>query len=235
MLTVLVHGFWGGPGDWNEVLKRLPLGLEVWTPDLYEPGALAPHHTLEEWVHHFQEEVAERAKGEPVQVVGYSMGGRLLLQTLLAHPKLFSRALILSARPFALGPDEARERRSWELSWREKFLTKEWSELEKEWESLGVFQGSYRPERREGSQLREMLGQSLVHWSPADVAHRPQDLKALPSTVDWAFGALDQKYTALAKDLATASVRGQINVIENAGHRLPFDAPDWVASWIVKE
>jgi pimeloyl-ACP methyl ester carboxylesterase len=162
------------------------------------------------------------------------MGGRLLVNTLLTDKSLFSRALVVSAQPLPLQESEARERRSWELGWREKFLTMEWADLEREWSNLSVFQGTFRPERREGTQLREMLGQSLVHWSPADAIHSARDLKSLNSHVEWAFGALDQKYSEVAKDLATVPVQGQITVIENAGHRVPFDAPAWLAEWIVK-
>jgi len=231
MLTVLVHGFWSGPVDWNNVLKALPLGQEVWTPDLYEPGPLGPHHNLNEWTSHFLDELQDRAKGTPVQAVGYSMGGRLLTNALTRNPKVFHRALVLSAYPMPM--DKGREERiQWELDWRQRFLEDGWEELEQEWQEQSVFKGSTPAPRRHSAVLREMLGQSLINWSPTQHEFSVNDVKYLPSSVDWAFGASDQKYLSVAKDLAKLPVQGQITLIENAGHRLPYDASQWIATWI---
>jgi 2-succinyl-6-hydroxy-2,4-cyclohexadiene-1-carboxylate synthase len=231
MLTVLIHGFWGGPADWNGVLKELPLGADVWTPDLYEPGPLAPHHTLKDWTAHFIEEARDRAGSEPIQAVGYSMGGRMLTAALLAEPKIFRRALVLSANP--IWADEGRN--EWEMNWRERFLRDPWEELERGWNEMGIFTGSHSLNRRNTPVLREMLGQSLINWSPTKHPYSAEDVKSLPKAVEWAFGALDQKYLRVAKDLAKLPVQGQISIIENAGHRLPLDASRWVAAWLTKE
>lgn len=233
MLTVLIHGFWGGPVDWNGVLRALPLGCEVWTPDLYEPGPLGPHHDMKHWTEHFMEEIEERAKGSPVQAVGYSMGGRLLTNTLIKKPGLFQRALVASAFPLPLIEGRT-ERVEWEVAWRKKFLDEPWEDLEKGWGDQTVFQGSNQGQRRHGAVLREMLGQSLINWSPTQHEFSDEDVKSLPAAVEWAFGALDQKYLSVAKDLAKLPVQGQITVIENAGHRLPLDASPWIAQWVEK-
>lgn len=228
MTTVLLHGFWGQPSDWTEVIKKLPLGQTLWTPDLYEPGPLAPHHTTEEWCAHFFDELNLRVGSGPVQVVGYSMSGRLLVNLVCTKPERFSRALILSANPLPV------ERGEFEREWRAKFLEMPWDELEKSWDELSVFSGSQRPPRRRSAMMREMLGQSLINWGPSQNVYLAGELKSIAATVDWAFGALDQKYVSLAKDLATLPLQGQITVIENAGHRIPLDAADWVGRWICK-
>lgn len=231
MLTVLIHGFWGAPADWTPVLKTLPLNVDVWTPDLYEPGPLAPHHTLEQWRDHLLEELRDRAGGEPVQAVGYSMGGRLLTAALVNSPELFKRALVLSANPL---PPVA-DRETFELNWRQRFLNEPWDTLEKEWNGQDIFVRSQAPNRRQGVVLREMLGQSLINWSSRFHSYSAKDVKSLPGTVEWAFGASDQKYLEVAKDLAKLPVQGQISIIENAGHRLPLDASRWIADWIGSE
>lgn len=235
MLTVLIHGFWGGPADWSGILRTLPLGMEVWTPDLYEPGPLGPHHTLEQWRDHFLEELRERAGSGPVQAVGYSMSGRMLTAALVKEPSIFKRALVLSARPLPVGEADAKARQKWELEWRERFLKDSWESLEKEWNDLSVFSGSATSHRRQSSMIREMLGQSMINWSPTQHPYSEEDVKSLPKAVEWAFGASDQKYLEVAKDLAKLPVQGQISIIENAGHRLPLDAGLWVAEWITRE
>ncbi len=225
MTTVFLHGFWGQPSDWTAVVNRLPLGAPVWIPDLYQPGPLAPHHDIAGFCSHFWEELDERAGGGPVQAVGYSMGGRLLVNLLLDRPERFARALVLSANPFPV------ERSAWEREWREKFLSLPWEELEKLWDEQSVFSGSGQPSRRRGSVLREMLGQSLINWSPSQNIFLAGELKAIGANVDWAYGALDSKYVEIAADLQSLPVQGRVSVVNGAGHRLPIDASAWIADW----
>lgn len=234
MTTVLLHGFWGQPQDWNPVLQRLSLGVSVWTPNFYEPGSMAPHHSLDEWVNHFVEEVTNRFGHEPVQLVGYSMGGRLALAVLKKHPNFFKRALILSAHP-GLKADEVSAREHWESEWLEKFASLSWDELNEQWQEQSVLQSSQPLPRRYGDGVfREMLRQSLAHWSPRFQTWDEKFLQSLPGAVDWAFGALDQKYANLAKTLQNVPVQGQISVIPNAGHRLIGEATSFVVDWIEK-
>lgn len=233
-MTILLHGFWSQPADWNEVIRRLPLHAQVVAPDLYEPGPLAPHHELGDWTAHFLEWVREQSRRERVDLVGYSMGARLALNALIRAPGLFRRALLVSGLVLMPEPDK-NARLTWEMDWREKFLKSSWEELETAWAEQPVFRADQKPvPRRRSEKLREMLGQSMVNWSPRLHPFSEVDVKALPASVEWAFGASDQKYLGVAKSLQEMPVRGQIHIIENAGHRIPMDAPKFISHWIEK-
>lgn len=232
MTTVLLHGFWGQPSDWNAVLRRLPLGASVWVPDLYELGPQSPQHTIEQWVEHFHDELERRFSSEPVQVVGYSMGGRLALNAVVANPKRFSRVLLVSAAPFAHEP--VGTRRQWEQDWKLRFQNESWDQLAKSWQDQPIFKNSLPEDRRQTPELRTMLGLSLVNWSLTRHTFDEAQVKLLPPTVEWLFGALDQKYMEIAKLLRNLPVQGQIKLIENAGHRIPTDAPEEVSTWVAK-
>ncbi len=229
MTTILLHGFWGQPADWNPVLARLPLSTSVWIPDLFEEGPMGPEADIDAWVDEFLREVDNL--GEDVQAVGYSLGGRLLLKAIVKKPERFRRALLLSARPFIESESET-ERERWEMDWAYRFLRDSWENLESDWNRQEVFANAPEIPRRKENSLRALLAQSLVNWSPRRHRIGPEDLKSLPEAVDWAFGALDQKYVEVAKGLQKLPVKGQISVIENAGHRLPFEASPWIAQWV---
>lgn len=230
-MTVLLHGFWGQPRDWNEVLRDLPLGVEVHTPDLYEDPVLSPGIALEDWVKHFASWCESRSGGVPVDLVGYSMGARLALQAVVGRPGNFRRVLILSANP-EIARQEHKDREVWEHQWAEKFQTQPWAELERAWGEQAVFKGSPDVPRRRKDELREKLAQSLINWSPRRHLAGLEEVKRLSPAVEWAFGALDQKYLEVAKNLASLPVQGQINIIPNAGHRLFTDAADFIVRWI---
>jgi 2-succinyl-6-hydroxy-2,4-cyclohexadiene-1-carboxylate synthase len=231
-MTILLHGFWGQPGDWSPVLHELPLTANVLAPDLYEAGSMDPRHSLKEWTENFLNWLDKDAGSAPVQIVGYSMGARLALNAIVSKPERFSRALLLSGAPvLPAGADRA----AFENEWARKFLTQPWEEIEAAWEELAIFKGSERLARRRSQALREMLGLSMTNWSPSKHPFGWAQVADLPASVEWAYGALDQKYMEMAKTLRAEGVRGQITIIPNAGHRLISDAQSFIAQWISRE
>lgn len=231
-MTILLHGFWGQPSDWNGVIQKLPLGREVFTPDLYAAGELSPRFPLRDWSENFWRWVDESFPEEQIELIGYSMGARLAVAAAVKHPERVKRALFLSGNPIV--PPEP-EREAWEKEWAEKFLKKEWAELEEAWQDQGVFANTPALPRRKTPEMREILGLSLARWSPRLHPFSGDQVKSLPECMDYAFGALDQKYVAVAKSLQELGVKGQISVIPNVGHRLIVEAADFVADWIEKE
>ena len=232
MTTVFLHGFWGGPADWNSVLHHLNITAGTWCPDLYRDEGLTPSVEPLAWADRFVHRVRAHLGPAPVQLVAYSMGGRLALHALLRVPGQFSRALILSSRP-TLDGDEVTARARWEEDWAERFRRDPWPDLARAWDEQPVFNASARVEtRRRDDDLRAGLADSLVTWSPRRHAFSFSELRNLSPRVDFAFGASDQKYSGVAKHLAELPVGGQISVIPNAGHRLPLDAPDFIARWV---
>lgn len=230
-MTVLLHGFWGEPRDWNRVLERLSLGVSVVAPDLYAPGDLAPSVPLPEWTNHFWHWVDTNIGPEPIQLVGYSMGARLLVNAAVGWPQRVRRALFLSGNPL-LDKVEFAARENWESEWTKRFLNNDWAGLESQWQDQAVLEGSEKQPRRKTPEMRELLGLSLYQWSPRRHGFSIDELKALPKGMDWAFGALDQKYMKVAKALQELPVQGQISIIPQAGHRLISEAADFISQWI---
>ncbi len=234
MTAVLLHGFWGQPSDWNAVLNGLPLGMPVIAPDLYAPGPLAPTTKLNEWPDKFWHQLEHEIGGAQVTLVGYSMGARLAMCAVRAKPERVKRALFISGRPW-LPAEDVEERAEWEKRFCEDFQRLEWTDLEAKWQDQSVFSGSAPLPRRKSPELREVLGLSLTNWSPRLQPFGEAELKALPATMDWAFGANDQNYLGIAKDLQDLPVKGQITLVPHAGHRIITEAADFVSRWISRE
>lgn len=231
MTTILLHGFWGQPKDWNAVLERLPLGAQVLIPDLYEAGPMDPSVSLKEWTTRFWRWVDTQVGSEKVNLVGYSMGARLAVNAAVQLPERISRALFVSGNPL-LPQEYWSERELWENDFRSAFLNKDWDELERTWQEQPVFQASPAVVRRKTPELREMLGLSLTNWSPRSHPFGAAELKRLPATMEWAFGALDQNYLSVAKTLQELPVKGQISLIPQVGHRVITEAPGFICDWL---
>lgn len=230
-MTVLLHGFWGQPQDWNSVLGKISLGQEVLVPDLYEDGPLSPKHDLTAWTKNFLSWLDHHAGREPLRIVGYSMGARLALNAIIANPGRFAGALLMSGAAF-IGKEDLQARAVWEELWRERFESQPWRELETAWQEQSVFTHSDTSARRHSEKLREVLPLSLTNWSVTKHPFDKEHVRRLGPSVQWAFGALDQKYLEMAKTLQDLPVQGQITIIPNSGHRLISDASDFVAKWI---
>ena len=229
-MIVLLHGFWGQPADFQGVIRELPIGQEIWAPDLFAPGPLSPASDLASWTQHFLHALRERTD-RPATLVGYSMGGRLALHALTRRPEFFDRALLVSAAPYYT-ETKPNGRAEWEAKWANCFLGDDWDLLARNWEGQDVLKDSSSLARRVDENLRVPLSRALDQWSPRRHQFGPGNMKALPATVDWMFGALDQKYLGVAKVLQDLPVRGQIKLVQNAGHRVIVDQPSVISRWI---
>jgi 2-succinyl-6-hydroxy-2,4-cyclohexadiene-1-carboxylate synthase len=231
MMTVLLHGFWGQPADWNEVLRHLPLGVQVHAPDLHADGELSPRFPLRDWAQNFWRWADENFGENKIQLGGYSMGARLAVTAAIARPERIGRALFLSGNPI-FPAENAADREAWEKEWMRNFLNKDWPVLETTWQDQAVFAGTQVLARRKTPAMREILGLCLSQWSPRLHPFSRQEVAQLNKRSEWAFGALDQNYLTVAKSLQELPVQGQISIIPNAGHRLITEAADFVSAWI---
>ena len=234
MSLVLLHGFWGQPSDWQPVLDQVKVPVEVYAPDLYKDPFLTPNFSFSQWTKNFLENLEQRFKGRPLDLVGYSMGGRLALHAVCKRPELFKRVLLLSTRPH-LKKSAFEERRQWIERWAQTFSEANWLELQKAWDQQEVFSGSEPLPRRTDESLRAGLVDSLKNWSLLNHDFTPLELEQLPLSMDWYFGASDQKFASVMKDLQSSCLKGQKKLIEQAGHRILWDRPDVVARWLEGE
>ena len=219
-----LHGFLGRGADWDAFrpLLRELSGSEPQTPDLF---AVPNSQTPEEWGREFAERVAE-VDSAP-SIIGYSMGGRLALHAMLARPKLFRRAVLIST---GLGfEDEERRaaRKKADEAWAQRFETEPWEEVLSAWNAQDVFAGSPPMEKRIESLFnRSALASALRHWSPA--AHGPLvgRLPVIEGNVLMIAGARDAKYVKEAERAAAALPNGDVWIVPPAGHRVPWERPE---------
>ena len=219
-----LHGFLGRGADWDAFrpLLRELSGTEPQTPDLFAaPSSLTP----DEWGREFAESVAE--VDQAPSIIGYSMGGRLALHAMLARPKLFKRAVLIST---GLGfEDEERRaaRRKADEAWAKRFESDPWDEVLSAWNAQDVFAGSPPMEERVESLFnRNALASALRHWSPAAHGSLVDRLPVIEGNVLMIAGARDAKYVREAERAAAALRNGDVWIVPPAGHRVPWERPE---------
>ena len=165
------------------------------------------------------------AVAPPAALISYSMGGRLAIHCLLASPRSFRAAVIISAGLGVESENEARKRRESDEMWARRFESEEWQTVVSAWNSQPLFAGSPEPLRQESEFRRDALAHALRAWSAA--AHPPlaPRLPSITTPILWVAGERDAKYVAEARRAVAALPNAELWICPASGHRVPWEQP----------
>ena len=222
-----LHGAVGRAADWRGFaqMMREPFG-EVRSLDLWRFLDCCPM-SLDKFGDTLAEEIV-RIDQSPV-LLGYSMGGRLALHALLARPELWKGAVIVSAHPGLPDEEERMQRREKDAEWSAMALKEEWDEFLQRWESQGVLDGPKMPDRRKLKSRRASIARSFVDWSLGMQQNLAPRLQEVSCPVLWVTGEKDSKFTAIAEQAVPHLPCGEHVVIDDCGHRVPWERPETFA------
>jgi 2-succinyl-6-hydroxy-2,4-cyclohexadiene-1-carboxylate synthase len=227
-----LHGFLGRGADWNGLRAAWPADLpSLETPDLF--GGSPARGDLAAFGARFAAAVAER-DAAPI-VLGYSLGGRLALHAVLAHPALWRGAVIISAH---LGLDDATARaarRAEDAAWARRFEMDDWQSVLADWNARPVFAGQEsRLERPASAYNRRALAVALSDWSLGTQAPLAPRVGALTLPILWIAGARDERHVAQGQLVARHCPSVTLAIAPGTGHRIPWEGPGWFRDRVVE-
>ena len=255
--VILLHGFAQHGSSWDGIAAMLRArGFQVSAPDLREvaesaetSGVSDPLDAVCRGIAALARSVGEGTAHPPV-AVGYSMGGRLALETLVRFPHGFPICgLVLESA--GLGPasdaDRAATRRRSEARAVE-VLRVGVGQFMDAWEKLPLFASqqnlaeSVRSRVREGrlANSADDLALQLDGWGQHRQAARAQafavlsDLTRRGVPVRYVTGELDGKYAALAQELARETPGVDVRLILEAGHNTHLEQPERFVSAVAE-
>lgn len=216
----LLHGNLGSPADWKPVMEVLRAGeVEARALNLWKYLECCPK-SLKDMGRVLCSEIA--AQDKHPWLCGYSLGGRLAMQAVLAHPPLWKGAVFVSANPGMEDETAKAARRAKDAEWAVKCLSAPWEDFLKEWDAQGVFEGGPPPPDRSSLKpWRKSISRAFIDWSVGAQENLAPLLKQSPVPQLWIAGERDPKFTALARRAAGE----QAVIIPRAGHRLLLEAP----------
>lgn len=226
--VVLLHGFLGLPEDWQQVMAFLKTDLPPVCLDLnrLQSSTLSPPEAGKLIAEQILSEIPE----EEMLLVGYSMGGRLLLEALPHLHERRTTAILVSTNLMPLQDDERDLRRTADKIWAKKFLQDAFLQVMTEWNSQEVFQGSVgEPDRKPSDYDRQVLANQMTNWSLAnqyDLLQKAQIANAL-----YIAGEKDLRYQKFIAQWGPGSGL-EIKNAPQAGHRVLFDNPKYLAEII---
>jgi 2-succinyl-6-hydroxy-2,4-cyclohexadiene-1-carboxylate synthase len=225
--VLALHGFTGSAATWEPLRAR----FEVVAPDLLGHGdAACPADPAEYAVEREVARVLAATPDGPIDVLGYSLGGRVALQLALMHPSRVDRLVLLSASPGIADPAERAAR----VAADERLATVlECDGIEAfvdRWERLPLWasQSAELRARLRVDRLRDPVGlanslRGIGQGTAPPVLDRLREL-AMPVTL--IVGALDTRYVALAEQMAARIAGSRLVVVPGAGHALHLERPD---------
>jgi len=184
-------------------------------------------------------EITALSREEPVDLVGYSMGGRFALAYAARNPGGVRRLVLESASPGLETEDERAERRASDEVLARQIEEQGVEAFVERWEALELFesQGSLPPTTRATHRARRLLN----HPRSLAASLRGMGTGALPSY--WAslaglrvpvlvvVGALDRKFSAIGARMTKLLPDARLVEVAGAGHTVHLERPDaWLGA-----
>jgi 2-succinyl-6-hydroxy-2,4-cyclohexadiene-1-carboxylate synthase len=190
VVITCLHGLLGNPRDWDFLRDA---GFNIETPPL---DAIPDSGDI---------------------LLGYSLGGRLAQQALLAGAD-YERAILVSTG-LGIEDESARAaRRAVDEAWAQRFESEDFESVVEDWNAQPVLAGPALARTRGDYDPR-----ALREWSSGALPPIASRLHELTIPTLWIAGARDSKYAAEAHRGATLA-HGRVAIVDHAGHRVPWEA-----------
>lgn len=235
---VLLHGFTGDSSTWNPFCEEWSRNSRLIIPDLIGHGETESPMDVEAYK---MEKAAADLRAildhlgiERVDLLGYSMGGRLALTFAMLYPDCIRKLVLESSSP-GLETEEERKLRCMKDADLAKFIMEQgMTAFTDYWENIPLFesmkelpadkQRQIRTQRLQNSQ--NGLANSLLGMGTGSQPSWWGSLGQLSCDVLILTGEKDEKFCRIAKQMMTAIKSASWVVIENSGHAIHVENPE---------
>lgn len=235
-----LHGFTGSPRSWD-FLPAQP-SVRRFVPALVgHLGSSAGSEVID-----FETEVDRLARlsaeASTLHVVGYSLGARLALGLAARHPTRVSRLTLISGHPGLSSEAERAQRRAADQRWCDLLLNRGSSAFVDAWQAQPLWasqaglgaEALSRKRSERSSHDPAGLARSLRVTGLAEMPNYLDALAAIEIPLTLIAGSLDAKFCELATQMANAAPHAELLIVEQAGHDLLLERPDFMSEVIYR-
>jgi 2-succinyl-6-hydroxy-2,4-cyclohexadiene-1-carboxylate synthase len=238
-MWTLLHGFTGSPESYDRVVRDLGSEQRPLIPFLTGHGLDWRGRAADS----FESEVSRLldllSDIEPPRFLcGYSLGARVALGMLSRAPTMFDGAVLIGLHPGLEAKSARDERRALDAQ-RARLLREDGlAAFIESWESLPLFASqrglasNLRVEQRDCRLAHDPdgLARSLEVLGLAEMPNYRGAMVSLEVPITLMTGALDIKFSKIAKELSKQNVHIQAEQVDGVGHNVLLEAPSAVAA-----
>ena len=235
--TFFLHGFTGSSVTWEPHVAVFKRRLKTITVDLIGHGdSDAPadpgYYRIESCVEHLLT-VLDHLGMDRVDLLGYSLGGRVALHLAATAPGRIRSLILESSSPGIADPIERQKRAVADNALADLIETKGTRAFVDRWERLPLF----RSQRKLPSAVRAALRAQRLRSNAVGLANslrgmgsgRQESLWPRLSSIDVPVlliaGELDTKYCLAAREMNSLLPNAKLAVVDNAGHAVHLERP----------
>jgi len=230
-LLVLLHGFTQNAGAWGPFGAALGRSRRILAIDLPGHGGSS---AVAADLGRSAELVLETVGDEPIDLLGYSLGGRLALELALGAPHRVSRLVLLGATAGIDDPTEAAARRARDEALADQIeRTDDVAAFLRQWLDQDLFADLSDDDAQLSARLRNTapgLASSLRHAGAGTQVPSWDRLDGLGCPVLVVAGEEDDKFSQLGRRLVERLPDGRLALIRGASHACHLSHPLEVAS-----
>lgn len=230
-MLIALHGFTESDEIWTDILAPMSGAVPFLCPLL--PGHGGKPCPASITIPGLADELAQRFSSQPVDLIGYSMGGRIALQWALRHPASVRRLVLISCNPGLRDADERSLRHQ-----RDERLAQILEE-----DGIGPFVAWWEanPTLRTAKKLPrandEILRSRRLNQDPNGLAGALRQLGAGPMPDLWQLlpglniptlliaGAADARYCDVMREMSALIPNARLHVVADSGHAVHREQP----------
>ncbi len=233
---VLLHGFTNTGASWHPVIQAVGERYRSLAPDIRGHGSASERRPVS-----LAAVLADIAAlpAERFTLAGYSMGGRIALHAALALPDRITRLVLIGASPGLADAAERAARREADERLAEQIERSDIDSFARRWARTPVLSGV-------PTELAAQAHADRLHNQPAGLAAALRGLGTgtLPSLWDrlpeltlpaqLVAGERDDKFRAIAAQMAARMPAAEVRVLAGAGHAAQLEEPAAVAALLTE-
>jgi 2-succinyl-6-hydroxy-2,4-cyclohexadiene-1-carboxylate synthase len=238
---VLLHGFTGSSENWSSIRPILNQQFTTITIDLLGHGQTEttadPLRYGMDYAANDLAVIFGKLDLNGVNLLGYSMGGRLALYTAITHPALVRTLILENASPGLENEAERVVRIRSDDQLADRIETDRLDAFVEHWTNLPLF-------ATQSDELRQRLRVQRLTNNPLGLANSLRGMGTGVQSSLWSrlsevacptlliTGESDQKFTHIARQMAAAISNVRVETIRDAGHTVHLEQPEAYAQTI---
>ncbi len=244
-VLVLLHGFTGSSANWSEVIDRFTPLMDTIAIDLLGHGRTAAPTPSSRYAMDLAAKdivaLLGRLGCRNVNILGYSMGGRLALYLAHRYPELIKSLVLESASPGIAGNEERAERRRNDALLAQRIKQEGLLNFVRRWEKLPLFSSQLTLDDNRKALLRQQrlsnnplgLANSLRGMGTGSQPSLWRKLGEIRTPALILCGELDRKFVSIGSKMAALMPEAELCEVSGAGHNVHLEKPSTFVSEVL--